>query len=298
MGLGQRALQPDNWGSAEEPLDSARCSLQDTSGPPGGAGMNLASLARAIDAEVIPRLVLARRASAAAFPEDEIATGVPVPPSEVAAFTRLVLECDVTVAAERIAALRAGGISLETIFLDLLGPTARCLGDMWNEDLCDFTQVTVGLWRLQQIVRDLSPAFCDSVQPQDNARRALLVPTPGEQHTFGLFIVAEFFRRDGWDVIDAPFPSVDDLAVAVRRDWYAVVGLSIGAERWIDRLAASVRRVRQASLNTGVGIIVGGPLFHDQPDLAARVGADAFALDAPGAVACARSLLRTGAPLC
>ena len=35
-----------------------------------------------------------------------------------------------------------------------------------------------------------------------DGRRILLTAVPGEQHSFGLYMVAEFFRRAGWDVVD------------------------------------------------------------------------------------------------
>ena len=34
---------------------------------------------------------------------------------------------------------------------------------------------------------------------KEGGRRALLVSVPGEQHSFGVTMVAEFFRRAGWD---------------------------------------------------------------------------------------------------
>ncbi|NJK90043.1 MAG: cobalamin B12-binding domain-containing protein [Myxococcales bacterium] len=86
------------------------------------------------------------------------------------------------------------------IFLDLLAPVARLLGDLWLIDLCTFTDVTIGLSRLQQLVRELAPAFEDGHDLRGFGHRALLAPAPGEQHTFGMHLVEEFLRRAGWDV--------------------------------------------------------------------------------------------------
>jgi methanogenic corrinoid protein MtbC1 len=295
MGLGQRAAQHDCWESAEEPTRAAHPTLHEAMAGSDGARASIASLARALDAEVIPRLVLARRAAVAAAPTDEAGATVHIEPGELAAFTRLVLERDVADAAERVAALRARGVSLEGIFLELLGPAARSLGDMWNEDLCDFTQVTVGLWRLQQLVRDLSPSFCDGAEPQDLTRRALLVPVHGEQHTFGLFMVAEFFRRAGWDVWAGPVATQSELLELVRNDWYSVVGISVSCETRLEGLAATIHALRRASRNRAVGVMVGGPVFLDRPELAALVGADASAVDARQAALQAESLLALAA---
>jgi methanogenic corrinoid protein MtbC1 len=248
-------------------------------------------LARALDAEVIPRLVLARRALVACPPLDERDPAPPLATGEVATFTQLILKQDVGAAGAHITSLRARGVSLEQVFLELLGPSARCLGDMWNEDLCDFTQVTVGLWRLQQIVRELSPAFCDTAEPQHHARRALLAPVPGEQHTFGLYMVAEFLRRGGWDVAAGPLASSAEMLSLVRDQSFAVVGISVSCETRLEGLAATIHSIRRASRNRGVGVMVGGPVFVARPELAALVGADASAVDGRQAALQAESLL-------
>jgi methanogenic corrinoid protein MtbC1 len=295
MGLGQRALRPDCWVGVDEGVEPRRRALHDAMSGPVSAQAGFATLARALDDEVIPRLVLARRAALPCAPLEEQAARAPIGSQDVLDFARLVLDVDPGAAADHVAAVLARGASLESVFLDLLGPTARCLGDMWNEDLCDFTQVTVGLWRLQQIVRDLSPAFAELSEPRDQARRALLVPVPGEQHTFGLFMVAEFFRRAGWDVWAGPVASGTELLDLVRHDWYAVVGISVSSDVRLEGLAATIHAVRRASRNRGVGVMVGGPPFLDRPELAALVGADASAVDGRQATHQAEGLLALAA---
>ena len=59
-------------------------------------------------------------------------------------------------------------------------------------------------------------------------RRVLLLPGPGEQHTFGLSMVAEFFRRSGWEVVGGTGPESLDPVRAVRDEWFDVVGISVG----------------------------------------------------------------------
>lgn len=254
-----------------------------------GSSGRLALLLKTIEREIIPRLMLAHRAPAA----PQVAPSSDAMPDghDVESLTELLLEGDADAVQAFVGRVRARGVAAEAILLGLLAPAARRLGRMWEADQCDFTAVTTGLWRLQRALYDVSPAFQVDAQPPADGRRALLTAVPGEQHTFGLFMVAEFFRRAGWDVVDAPFVSSDGLIDAVERDWYAVVGLSIGAERWVDRLRALVADLRRRSRNGNVGIIVGGPLAHLDPRLATRVGADHAALDARDAVDCAQGLL-------
>ena len=247
-------------------------------------------LARAIETLVIPRMVQAHRDSAATGFAAASSSGV-LTTESVQEFARLILTNEVPTATACLAAMRARGAALETLYLDLLAPVARYLGELWKEDLCDFTQVTTGLWRLQQVLREFGASFHHEVVNLDPSRHALLVPAPGEQHTFGLVMVAEFFRRAGWGVWSGTPESMSDLLAMVRGEWFAVVGFSVACGNRLEALAAGIRQVRRASRNRRIGIMVGGPLFAEQPNLVSEVGADATASDGRQAVLNAAALL-------
>jgi len=164
------------------------------------------------------------------------------------------------------------------------------MGAMWVEDLCDFAAVSVGVWRLHQLLRNLTP---DRRAPADPARerRILVTPLPGEQHSFGAAMVAAFFRNAGWHVFSGPVESAQDLASIVHQRRFAIVGLSLGSSARLDALATTIRAVRRASCNPAVGVMVGGGLFNEQPELVRLVGADATAADARSAPVQAMSLM-------
>ena len=225
-------------------------------------------LTRTIQSEVIPRLVRQHRG-----PE----TGDAQPPSaeEVQAMVHaLVDDSD-----ERIMALvrllRGRGVAVSTLFLELLAPAARELGALWEEDRVDFATVTVRLGRLQRLLRHLSPDFGNEVQHPRHGRRVLLTQPDSEQHMFGLSMVAEFFRREGWDVLGGVAGVGIDATAWVARDWFDVVGFSIGSETGLGWLRDTIAKVRSVSRNRAVVVLVGGPIFSLHPQWAADVGADA-----------------------
>ena len=206
-------------------------------------------------------------------------------------FVETVLATDETAATAFVHTLRAGGTSVESIYLDLLAPAARVLGEMWSEDMCGFAEVTMALGRLHLVLHDLSHMFVRDHADQDLVGRVLLACPVGEQHSLGLFMVAEFFIRDGWGVRVGPPLSESDLLADVRSTWYDAVGFSVSCVSRLDLLKREIRRVREASLNPRVLILVGGTTFSDRPELVSRVGADASALNAELAPERARQLL-------
>jgi MerR family transcriptional regulator, light-induced transcriptional regulator len=250
----------------------------------------VASIVRTIEADIIPRLVRNHRvAPAAPLPAGSAA---PLPtPLEVEAFVGYVLDDDLASFDGMINRLRERGMSIDNLYLGLLAPAARMLGEMWESDRVMFSDVTVAVGQLQRIMRGLSPAFGDEVSHPSDGRRILLMPAPGEQHTFGLTIVADFFRRAGWQVIGGVGDSSLDPVALVRVEWFDVLGISCGGQARLDWLKTGITAVRQASRNRAVGVMVGGPIFTDNPGLAAEVGADATAQDGRQAPGVAEQLL-------
>jgi MerR family transcriptional regulator, light-induced transcriptional regulator len=66
---------------------------------------------------------------------------------------------------------------------------------------------------------------------------------------------------------------------------------SVSCEVQLDALVATIRLIRRASRNQAVGILVGGPIFVDRPEMVALVGADATAADGLQAPIQAENLL-------
>lgn len=247
-------------------------------------------LAHAIEREIIPRLVLARRAQ----PRSALLAPVAEPHptlAEVEEVAKLLLAEDAALALPLVRQVMARGTSMKALYLELLAPAARRLGEWWRADLCDFTDVTVGVCRLQQMLRELGPAFYAEGEQREHGRRALLVPVPGEQHTFGLGMVAEFFRRKGWDVRSESLSSSRELVGIVHAEPFALVGLSVSSDNHLDGLAADIHAIRRKSCNRTIGVMVGGPILNERPELVARMGADATAVDACQAVVQAQNLL-------
>ena len=266
------ASSPQGWsgGRSKEPSAALRSRLSEV-----------------IEGEIIPRLMLSHRPPRRTAVDDAPKPGT----DEIVAFARLVISPDLEAATERVRNLRLSGMSAESLCLDLLAPTARCLGELWEEDLCDFLDVTVGLSRLQCILQELTPYLGPERGDFEGLRRILLLPAPYETHTFGIAMVEKFFRASGWDVAGGAAGSSDMAVDLVRSEWFGLAGFSVSTENHLDAVGACIRATRRASCNPSISVIVGGPLFVDRPDLAVLLGADALAGDGVSAVLMAQSLL-------
>jgi len=245
------------------------------------------ALARVIEAEILPRL----RSPQSDNLTDPAVNRAAVPAGAAEQFAAAALTDEVRGLLDRVDALLAGGVPVETIYLDLLAPAARRLGAWWDSDACDYFDVTMGLWRLQEVLRALSVFSPWSAPSEASARRALFAPAPGEQHGFGAALVEEFFRRAGWQTWNAPTTDAAGLQECVAARSYDILGLTVSVERHMEMLADTIAGLRRASRNPDIIVMVGGRLFVANPDLAAQIGADATAADAEAAVTVAERLL-------
>ena len=256
--------------------------------PSGSQEDRLSRLVSALHRDIIPRLVQAH-----ALPPVPQATDAPAPSpvTGVEAFTALLLNQDDVAIDACLAQWHAAGIDTERVLTEWLGPTARRLGELWEDDRCHFVDVTIGLGRLQQIMRRLTSAFGHDVGPPQSGRRVLLMPAPGEQHTFGLAMVGEFFTRAGWDVSGITGPEIADVQLRVKYEWFDLIGISAGTDARLEPLQRCIETVRRHSHNRDVALLVGGPLFIGRRDLARELGADGAATDGQSAPALAEQLL-------
>jgi methanogenic corrinoid protein MtbC1 len=245
-----------------------------------------AILASVISEEILPRLL--QHHHLRREPEPPLA----LPSSEeIAEFGKLAIGPDIEAATCFFRRMQAKGHSLDTLFVHLLEPTARHLGDLWTQDKCDFIDVTVGVARLQELLHFFGAAI--EVAFEDMHHHAMLFSMAGETHLFGVDMVAKFLRGAGWTVTSGSQADPACCAELVAAEKIGVVGLTLSSLEHVDAGARIIAAVRKASRNPYIGIMVGGNIFRDNRDLALQIGADATAPDAPSAVILAKKLLLT-----
>ncbi|MCE2722286.1 MAG: B12-binding domain-containing protein [Burkholderiales bacterium] len=248
-------------------------------GKPSAPAATSVQLVSVIESQIIPQLLAADRPAApgkARFGSNGIRSSfTDINRDDIAEFTHLLLQNNMSAIGSLIDLWRAKGTSVETIYLELLTGAARYLGELWGDDDCNFCEVGLAVWRIQQVMYDLRPAFfAEGAAVTPSGYRLLLAPMALEQHTLGLMMTAEFFRRDGWDV-SSELP-IDNAALseAVSREHIDLLGLSVSSEAALQHLPEVLAAVRKASRNPNLVVMVGGWMFVNDPNKPTTVGAD------------------------
>jgi methanogenic corrinoid protein MtbC1 len=262
------------------------------------ASAELMMLSQTLERELIPRLMQALKSNAAdttASDSDAVrADAAPASPTEVEIeeFIHLIIHHDASIARGYVQTLRERGVCLPTIYTDLFAAAARRLGELWEQDDCDFTQVTIAVCRMHQLIHGFSDGRLGAPCGADGDERTImLVPAPGDQHTFGLLMVGEFFRRAGWGVYNGSADSEQELLGRIARQSFTAVGVSISHARNKQALQQRIAAIREASRNKNLLVVAGGHLVNQAPEVVDELGADCCAEDGDSAVAKMAALL-------
>lgn len=275
-----------------EPIDGA------TTGPangphagadtdnPGAVALGEQQFMSMLTREVIPRLVLLEE-------ESDAITRLPVGSLQniAAEIAEAAVHEDLGSCQSRIRALLRQGYPVDRILLEVIQPAARHLGQGWYEDSCNFADVTLGMWNLQQLFSDLlerfGPAQSGFVVPDTLPPSVLFCTLPGCHHRLGVQMVAAFFTRAGWTTRLAQGESEQSLLAQISAFVPDLVGLSVSSERDLRLAPGLVKHIRNRAFSEGDHsplIMLGGPAVALFPELAAQAGADFHAGDAPEAL--------------
>mgnify|MGYP001160926484 FL=1 len=250
------------------------------------------SLPSTIESEIIPRLLIAQRQKIGELSKKGASTkksGQFVSPNNIEELLNLILDSDIENSKLYLRALLNNGLKIEKLYTELLQPVARQLGVYWEEDSLDFSTITVALWQIHQLMYFLSPELMGN-RKAILKNKILLFSALGSQHTLGLFMLSEFFRKNGWQVHADPSPSEEDIFLMIKEKQFDIVGISIGSVDQKNSTKRIIRKIREKKESFSK-ILIGGPLALQDKLLFEKLGADGQALDAEEAIKMAEGFI-------
>lgn len=247
---------------------------------------------RLIEREILPRLLVAHSVDHAVVQAKSAQSeSTSVSQEEARRFAPLILETEAHELLVEIESMIARGVRVDSIFIDLLAPVARKLGEFWEEDACDFVDVTMGLWRLQEIMREIAVRHPAHSARRGQARSALFAQMPGDQHSFGTLMLEELFARAGWDSEALPETQRPGLLQICSENSFDLVGLTLSTDCNSGDVTNLVTAIRSVSQYPQVKVMIGGRAVQADPSLVEKTGADGTAATADAALALADRLV-------
>jgi excisionase family DNA binding protein len=163
-----------------------------------------------------------------------------------------------------VEAAMASGFEPGDVYLDMIGPALRSLGDRWAHGEATIAQEHRATAIATRIVGRLGKRFHTRGRPKG---RVVVGTPPGERHSLAVSMVADLLRGAGLEAID--------------------LGADLPVESFVEAVvdAGTVTAVVVSVTNpaSNVPIMIGGGAIEGE-DQARRLGADAWAPDAAAAI--------------
>ncbi len=204
-------------------------------------------------------------------------------------YLEALLRGDRATASRQILDAASNGMNVRNIYLDVFQPCQYEIGRLWHLNIVTVAQEHFCSAATQLIMSQLYPYIFAT---EKRGRAFIGTCVGGELHEMGVRMVADFFEMDGWDTyyLGANTPA-DTIVEAVRKYDADVLGLSVSMSYHISVLKDLVSAIRHECQSHKVKIMVGGYIINNIPGVWKKIGADASAPDALGAISVANGLL-------
>lgn len=169
--------------------------------------------------------------------------------------------------------VRKSRISLAALADIYIPEAARRMGTAWHEDEMSWMDVSIGVGRLQSLLREIGQAWnADQAGDTGHGTVMLLVPDR-EQHTLGPMVAMGQMRRYGVSVCLRIAPSFNELRSLMAARQFDGVLISVATKDKLDYVASTVQFLKTV-MSRACPIVVGGAVMSKVEDPASCTGAD------------------------
>lgn len=174
---------------------------------------------------------------------------------------------------ELLREVRRARISLAALADLYIPEAARRMGEAWHEDQMSWLDVSVGVGRMQSLLREIGMAWVADQAGDTGHGTVLLIVPDREQHTLGPMVAMGQMRRFGVSVCLRIAPSPNELSSLMASRSFDGVMISIATREKLDAVSKTVQFLKTVS-SKPTPIVVGGAVTSKVEDLAACTGAD------------------------
>lgn len=152
---------------------------------------------------------------------------------------------------------------------------ARDMGEQWCKDQLSFAGVTIGVSRLQAVLRALGPNWSGEKTYSGDAPSILLIVGHEVYHTLGAIVLSGQLRRKGFSVKLILGGRPEDIADRICRTKYHGVFVSASCGETLESLRRIVDVVK-TSMTNPPPVVVGGTILdvEDAETIMTLTGAD------------------------
>lgn len=164
------------------------------------------------------------------------------------------------------------GLTNIDIIDGIIPAAARRIGEKWVTDELTFAEVTCGAARMQEMLRYLGVHEASSLCEGSHCPKILLIVPKGEQHTMGVFVAADQFRRQGMTVEVAIGQDANDLKRTMSSQQFSMFGVSAASKELINPVKTIVDILKE--YDETIPVVLGGNILRIDADAQTKTNVD------------------------
>lgn len=169
--------------------------------------------------------------------------------------------------------VRRARISLAALADLYIPEAARRMGEAWHEDQMSWLDVSVGVGRMQSLLREIGMAWVADQAGDTGHGTVLLIVPDREQHTLGPMVAMGQMRRFGVSVCLRIAPSPNELRTLLTTRNFDGILISIATREKLGDVAKTIQYLK-AIAGKPTPVVVGGAVASSVEDLVSCTGAD------------------------
>lgn len=169
--------------------------------------------------------------------------------------------------------VRRSRISLAALADIYIPEAARRMGQDWHDDQMSWMDVSIGVGRLQSLLREIGVAWIADQAGDAGHGTVLLIVPDREQHTLGPMVAMGQMRRYGVSVCLRIAPSFSELRQLFADRHFDGTLISVSTKDKLEGVAKTVQFLRSIATRP-CPIVVGGAVMAKVEDPASLTGAD------------------------
>lgn len=175
--------------------------------------------------------------------------------------------------AELLAEVRMARISVAALADIYIPLAAERMGAAWLEDEMSWLDVSIGVSRMQSLLREIGTAWVADQAGDTGQGTVLLLVPDREQHTLGPMVAMGQLRRVGVSVCLRIAPSHNELRSLMAAREFDGIMISVATKEKLESVAKTVQFLKSV-MTKRTPIVVGGAVMGKVEDPAAQTGAD------------------------
>jgi hypothetical protein len=172
-----------------------------------------------------------------------------------------------------LAEVRRSRISLAALADIYIPLAAERMGTAWHEDQMSWLDVSIGVGRMQSLLREIGTAWVADQAGDTGQGTVLLIVPDREQHTLGPMVAMGQMRRYGVSVCLRIAPSMNELRALMAARQFDGIMISVATRDKLESIARTVQFLKGV-MTKPTPIVVGGAVMAKVEDPASCTGAD------------------------